>query len=312
MKKIEKEKKETWKNEAFEKLLKNKTLPKKEKTKSKQVAEKSGANYRISQKKSITRKAMLIGVISLGCILAVSVVSFYYYRNHKKESVSQSAVAGSNNSPASNEQSLKDVIGKIMELPTDEEPVVATVTDIEKIKGQKFFAHAQNGDRVLIYTNNKKAILYRESSGKIIEVSSVSGLNEGAAPTDNQPAAAQNNTGSPVTDGQTSTTDVPAQNNQTSSEAPATVAVYNGATTKGLAQKIGDVVSQLNGVTVVAKKNAVGNYEKTIVIDLSNTHPELVKKMAETLKGETGTLPEGETKPDADILVIGGSDFSVN
>jgi hypothetical protein len=65
-------------------------------------------------------------------------------------------------------------VGKVMSLPSDEKPTVASVTDIEKVKDQPFFKNAQNGDKVLVYTNAKKAILYRPSDKRIIEVGAVS------------------------------------------------------------------------------------------------------------------------------------------
>lgn len=61
-------------------------------------------------------------------------------------------------------------LGKIIALPEGEIPTVATVTEVDKIKNQPFFALAQNGDKVLVYTNARKAILYRPSEKKIIEV----------------------------------------------------------------------------------------------------------------------------------------------
>lgn len=64
-------------------------------------------------------------------------------------------------------------VGKLIELPADENPTVATVTDVEKVKEQPFFANAKNGDKVLIYTNARKAILYRPSEKRIIEVGAV-------------------------------------------------------------------------------------------------------------------------------------------
>jgi hypothetical protein len=78
---------------------------------------------------------------------------------------------------------LTDRIGRFMELPAGEQPTLATVTDQEKLKGQNFFAHAQNGDKLLVYTKAKKAILFRPSIGKVIEVSNlVSGGKEQSPP----------------------------------------------------------------------------------------------------------------------------------
>jgi hypothetical protein len=68
---------------------------------------------------------------------------------------------------------LTDRIGRFMELPAGEQPTLATVTDQDKLKGQNFFAHAQNGDKLLVWPEAKKAILYRPSTGKIIEVSNL-------------------------------------------------------------------------------------------------------------------------------------------
>lgn len=64
-------------------------------------------------------------------------------------------------------------VGKLISLPTDEKPTVATVTDASKVKDQPFFANAKNNDKVLIYQKAQKAILYRPSENRIIEVGAV-------------------------------------------------------------------------------------------------------------------------------------------
>lgn len=64
-------------------------------------------------------------------------------------------------------------VGKLLALPSDEKPTVATITDVEKIKEQAFFKSAANGDKVLIYTNARRAILYRPTEKRIIEVGAV-------------------------------------------------------------------------------------------------------------------------------------------
>lgn len=64
-------------------------------------------------------------------------------------------------------------VGKLISLPKGEEPTVATVTDKEKLSDQPFFKDAENGDKVLIYKQSSKAILYRPSTNKVIDVTSV-------------------------------------------------------------------------------------------------------------------------------------------
>lgn len=63
---------------------------------------------------------------------------------------------------------MKDTVKNVMELPDDEEPVIATITDPEQLKGQDFFENAKVGDKILMYKEKKLAVLYRMESGEII------------------------------------------------------------------------------------------------------------------------------------------------
>lgn len=73
-------------------------------------------------------------------------------------------------------------VGKVIELPSDEVPTVATVVDVNKVKEQPFFANAQNGDKVLLYAKSSKAVLYRPLTSKVIEVAPINlGSNQSRA-----------------------------------------------------------------------------------------------------------------------------------
>lgn len=72
------------------------------------------------------------------------------------------------------QQQLISEVGKLIILPGDEEPTIATVSDLSKLKGQAFFDKAKIGDKVLIYNKAEKAILYRPGDKKIIELAPLS------------------------------------------------------------------------------------------------------------------------------------------
>ena len=66
-------------------------------------------------------------------------------------------------------KSLIAAVGSIIQLPTNETPTVAEVSDAAQAKTQSnFFASAENGDKALLYVNAKQAILYRPSTNKVI------------------------------------------------------------------------------------------------------------------------------------------------
>ncbi len=113
-------------------------------------------------KKLLNGKVLVLLLVLL--LLTSSVASaVYFYQKYQKikknpETISQEET-----------ESVTKAIGRFMELPADEKPTLATVTDQEKLKEQDFFKKAVNGDKVLIYTNAHKAILYRPSTNRIIE-----------------------------------------------------------------------------------------------------------------------------------------------
>lgn len=97
-------------------------------------------------------------------VAVLSAITVYYYSQWKvlknnPQKVAQDEVTA-----------VVEKLRKIMILPDGEQPTIATVVDPAKLKDQPFFAKAKVGDKVLIYTNARKAILYDSVSNKIVEV----------------------------------------------------------------------------------------------------------------------------------------------
>lgn len=229
----------------------------------------------------------LSAIIVLAVLLALSVAIagyFYYQYTH-------SAPA---NSEADEVASLTKTLGAMMELPEGEAPTLATVTDREKLAEQPFFQKAENGDKVLIYTNSGRAILYRPSTGKIVDVTTV---NVNTPPPQSEVVPA------PVTPPEVQ---IQAQ----AVPSVARVALLNGSTTVGVTNGVEAQMKQsFKNVAVVSKESATKNdYTGTLVIDLAGSNADLVKSLADSLVGTVGTLPAGETVPaGADILIIVGN-----
>ena len=107
-------------------------------------------------------------------LVAVGAIAFVYYNKTQKTSeVTAEVKASAEQVTADEVKALISEVGNIMLLPTGEQPTVATVSDLAKLKDQVFFNNAKLGDKILIYTQAKKAILYNPASKKIIEVAPV-------------------------------------------------------------------------------------------------------------------------------------------
>jgi hypothetical protein len=87
------------------------------------------------------------------------------------------------------QQESDDLVGKVsalIKLP-DEEAVIATVDDKDKLREQPFFADVENGDKVLIFSTAGRAVIYRPSENRIINSGPIA-ITADEAETETQPA----------------------------------------------------------------------------------------------------------------------------
>lgn len=115
----------------------------------------------IIMKKQVFFNVLLI----LVAILSISFGVFFYLKLNTIETKNtvSSVIEGES----------KTLLSRVAELylfPGGEEPTIATVSNPKLLKDQAFFENAQKGDNVLLFLKAGKAVLYRPSINKIIEI----------------------------------------------------------------------------------------------------------------------------------------------
>ncbi len=231
------------------------------------------------------RTTLVVWVLGILLLTAIGTAGYFYwqYRN------SQPGVAETKETKA-----LVETISDLMLLPEGEEPTLATVTDKEKLADQPFFQKAENGDKVLIYSNSGRAVLYRPSLKKIIDVTTVNITPSagGAVTADTVPATNQAKV---------------IQQNEPVALA-VRVAIYNGSGENGAATVLEKKIQDLYpGATFPSIQDATNAQEKSVVVDLTGNNAIISQAFANLVQGSIGVLPVGEKLPTgADILIIIG------
>ncbi|OGI90570.1 hypothetical protein A2911_00385 [Candidatus Nomurabacteria bacterium RIFCSPLOWO2_01_FULL_40_15] len=101
-------------------------------------------------------------------LAVVAGITARYYFHNKDVLYESSAVIAKTEA-----QALAEKVGMLMLLPTGEVPTVATVSDPKVLQNQSFFIDVKKGDKVLIYANAQKAVLYRPEIDKIVNIAPV-------------------------------------------------------------------------------------------------------------------------------------------
>lgn len=215
-------------------------------------------------------------------LLAVAIAAiapsayFYYSWSRAKYRISHPAEAAKVDA-----DKLVNAVAKLMLIP-NEAPQIADITsDVAKLASQKFFAEAKDGDKLLVFSKAREAILFRPSIGKIIDVAPFS-----------------------------LSSSLPAASSSPQALPPAArVVIRNGTWTTGAALDYQSVVvSKVPYAAVIGIDNATKrDYQTTILIDLTKTRTRQANDMAQKLGVSISPMPVGEATPEADFLIIIGA-----
>lgn len=128
-------------------------------------------------------KSLTANISIVIAIIALALAGYFYYQLYSFKQ----------NPQAQTQKETTDLVAAVSQLvvlPEGETPTIATVSDPEALKDQPFFTQAQQGDKVLIYAQAKKAILYSVTLNKILDVAPLNiGDTEGSATTEEAPAS---------------------------------------------------------------------------------------------------------------------------
>lgn len=229
---------------------------------------------------------IFIGVFLFSLGIIASGLLFFKYQKAQQEIKNLKVLGTQNQKTQDNPTDLSKVISnvsKLMRLPTGEEPTVATIVDIDKVKTQPAFQNARNGDKILLYANAKKMIIYNPADNVIDDVVSIS--SSASITPSSSPSAIQ--------------------------QSPVKVGLKNGTTAQGLAAKMeNDIKKSFPDINLTSRDNAVNtNYDKSLLIVFNQTVKDYAEKLAKAFNLSIDNLPPGESQPQGvDLLIIVGKD----
>jgi cytoskeletal protein RodZ len=115
-----------------------------------------------SSKKRSTKVAIIVAVAG---VIFVGLAAFAIYQYSQAEYLK--TPEGIAEIAKQDSDQLVEKVSQLIKLP-DEEAVVATVDDKDKLREQPFFVDVENGDKVLIFSAASRAVIYRPSENRII------------------------------------------------------------------------------------------------------------------------------------------------
>jgi len=235
-----------------------------------------------SQGRSLAFYLWLLALIILFIAFVWAYVNYYQTKN-KLEKLS--TPTGQQELAKQEIDAVVAKVKKLIVLPENEQPTIATITDAKSIaKEQPFYQNAHNGDKVLIYVQAKKAIIYDAANDILVNVGPVFIENPSQGASDNQAVSTSTST--------------------------LLVEVRNGSTVKGAGAVLGEELKKNSAFNIVNVDNAANtDYQGYTIVDLSQGKADLLSALQTKLSGAkvVKALPTGEKPTTAEVLVIVGN-----
>jgi len=124
-------------------------------------------------------KRVAVVVLLVALLVAALGVSAFLYIKYRHAMASN---------PNQERQNIVNSIKKSIDLPA-EDPAMSTVIDKTKLTNPTLKDRTENGDKLLIFAKTKRLVIYRPSTGKVVDILTIQ---------DKQPVTAGTKTDSPA------------------------------------------------------------------------------------------------------------------
>lgn len=230
-----------------------------------------------------SRSSILLPVLLAVAVIGL-IISYWGYAQTKKKLSVLTNPSQANELNAAQTEELLAKVGKLITLPDEKNPVVATINDVESLSArQDFYAQANNGDKLIVFARSRKAVIYDEKDNLIVNMGPVFYTDKDGK---NQPP-------SQVEDGRI------------------TIDLRNGSKTKDMGITTRDKLEANAAFHIIRlAKAANGNYTGNVIFNniKGGAKADLVASLAKELNATVVTkLPDGEADSAAEIVVVLGS-----
>ena len=114
-----------------------------------------------------------------GAVVIAIVLSGYYLLSNPSIQTDEGQKQTEINAiPQLDEKQVQEIvtqIEKVTPVKKDEKPVITEIVDVENLKKTNaFYKDAQNGDKLIVFAQDKKVIIYRPSTNQVINIAALS------------------------------------------------------------------------------------------------------------------------------------------
>jgi hypothetical protein len=276
----------------------------KEKSNASAPLKNQGAKVQINNDKPGATKIILIIYIVLS-LAAIGFLGFKYWELTNKKAV------------FSGDANVDKILANLKEhmvLPENETPVIVPVKEADQMdQSQSFYQGIQDGDYLVIFSEAKKAIIYRYTEDKIVNISTVFITKEESEKQGYQIQSTEDDETSDISNEENSESQEESsteENIESSEIEEINLEIRNGSTKIGAASQLKNDLREYEKITVNKIGNAINkNYDSTKIIDLSEgKKPNALDFLKNELEGDLlEEMPDQEPASNADILVIIGA-----